>query len=370
MAYTPLKPGQEASFGTSGQAVTDLQTKLNTQNQGKAGWVPLKVDAMYGPKTQAAVNFNPTITPVNPLITTGATSAMEFGQNAQQLNQMLGSINPGATSTNQNKPADMLETYSDPYTQALDKLAANSDKATQNLVATIKAKKSSRENTINSEYDRLKAGLMSLGVSTEKMKFTPELVYGGIMQAENQKAAKLQELDQEEATALLDAQIARDNKDFTLLKDRIAYLKDIKNQKLDVLKNTYDTLNYENKIGEAAAIQAYDQIQKLSGDKKSKFLQELAIQSGIPLMALTAQINEIARDRAKETKKSATTKSSSSAKYTWGNPTAATKTKVEQYLQKNSQSFADDLKKAQTDQEFFLFLLNKASEKASKDNTS
>lgn len=246
-------------------------------------------------------NQNPQQAP-NPIITTGTTSANQFNQDSTALNQMLAQLNTGTNQNQQDNQTttEMLDTYSDPYTKALDKLAANSDKATQNLIATIKAKKASREQNINMEYDRLKSGLMSLGLSTERMTFTPDLVYGGIMQAENQKASQLADLDQQEATALLEAQTARDEKNFALLKDRIAYLKDIKQQKLDMLKNTAETLGYEQKIGELQATAIYDNLQKLPEDQKLTFLTAVAKKFGIPLMTLQSQVNEITRGRAKK----------------------------------------------------------------------
>lgn len=54
-----------ATYGEKGASVLALQKQLNTQNAGKEGWVPLKEDAMYGPLTQAGVNWKPTTTNVN-----------------------------------------------------------------------------------------------------------------------------------------------------------------------------------------------------------------------------------------------------------------------------------------------------------------
>lgn len=279
-------------------------------------WNPNPSNPSVPPTTQ------PTIQP-HPIITTGSSSAMQFAKDSQQLNQMIGSLNVGTNPQMnpsgqnpqaQQAPSDMLNTYSDPYTQALDKLSANSDKATQNLISTIKANKTSREANINSEYDRLKAGLMSLGLSTERMNFTPDLVYGSIMQAENQKAAQLQELDQKEATALLEAKNASDEKDFSLLKDKMAYLKDIKNQRLEVLKNTYDTMSYESKIGEMQATQIYDQLQKLPQSRKTEFLQAVASKFNIPLTALTSKVSELAQKKAKGIKSTKSSGTSTNSK--------------------------------------------------------
>lgn len=54
-----------ATYGEKSSSVLALQKQLNQQNAGKEGWVPLKEDAMYGPLTQAGVNWKPATTNVN-----------------------------------------------------------------------------------------------------------------------------------------------------------------------------------------------------------------------------------------------------------------------------------------------------------------
>lgn len=256
-----------------------------------------------------APNQQPTPTPLpsgDAIITTGTNPSNQFNQDSQQLNNLLTQANtPPAPTVNpgvqeQEEINGMLKDYSDPYTQMLDKIGANSDKATKNLIATIKATKASREQNINVEYDRLKQGLMSLGLSTDKMQYTPDLVYGSITQAENERMGKLQTLDQQESTALLEAQQARDEKDFSILKDKMAYIKDIHKSRLEILKDSFDTMSYESKIGEIQAKQIYDELQKLPEAQKVPFLQQLSTKLGIPLVALTSQVQEITRDRTKK----------------------------------------------------------------------
>ena len=255
------------------------------------------------PNQTPPVNGNGTST--NGIIVTGSNPANQFNQDSQTLSSLLAQLNtqPGTTPTNVNQPstdttiAQDVQTYSDPYTQMLDKIAANSDKATQNLIATIKTNKSNREKNINQEYDRLKEGLMSLGLSTDRMQYTPDLVYGSIIQAENQKASQLQQLDQQEATALLEAQQARDEKDFSLLKDRMDYIKSIKKTRLDLLKENYDTLSYQQKIGELQANQIYDQLQKLPESQKMQFMQAVATKFDIPLASLTSEVAKLAQTK-------------------------------------------------------------------------
>lgn len=57
---TALTPGQFGSSSnttpTTPDGIKELQTQLNNQNSGKAGWVPLIVDGIMGPKTKAAMS--------------------------------------------------------------------------------------------------------------------------------------------------------------------------------------------------------------------------------------------------------------------------------------------------------------------------
>lgn len=301
------------TYGEQSASVGALQTQLNAQHAGQPGYIPLKVDSKYGPLTKAALEFKP-----NKIIVTGTKPEQQFAQNSQYINQQIQNTATGNTPTQPQvqpdgstieSPLAGMENYSDPYTQMLDKIGATSDKATQNLIATIKAQKANRMNTINQETDRLKSGLMSLGLSTENINFTPDLVYGSIAQAENARTDKLMELDRNEATALLEAQQASENKDFALLKDRVDYIKSIKKSRTDLLKESYDTMATESKIGEIQAFQIYDELQKLPSEKsKLSFLQQIASKFNIPLSALTSQVSEITRDRAEKAKKGTTEK--------------------------------------------------------------
>ncbi len=45
------------AIGAKGTSVSALQQQLNEQNAGKAGYVPLKVDGIYGPLTEAATRY-------------------------------------------------------------------------------------------------------------------------------------------------------------------------------------------------------------------------------------------------------------------------------------------------------------------------
>lgn len=79
MATTTYKPSNTATYGSKGSAVSAYQTQLNNQNKGVAGYVPLKVDGMYGPLTQAASQFKAPapVAPASPKALTMPTGTYE-----------------------------------------------------------------------------------------------------------------------------------------------------------------------------------------------------------------------------------------------------------------------------------------------------
>lgn len=285
---------------------TPSQAASNANLQGADYFKNL---ALYGTPAEQSAARNwlnrhgfGTQTTTTPLIVTGSKPAQQFAKNSQYINQQIQNTQqytpqPYQQGQEQKDMFKFMETYSDPYTQYLDKMMATSDKATQNLIATIKAQKANQMRGINDQYERLKQGLMSLGLSTGNINFTPELVYGSINQAENARLGKLQELDMNEATALLEAQQASDEKNFKLLKERIDYIKGIKKTRLELLKESYDTIAYEQKIGEMQARQIYDTIQGMDKNTQINFLQQIARQYNIPLASIILGLNEEKRAR-------------------------------------------------------------------------
>lgn len=95
ISYAPLAAGASPAYGTSGDAVKALQTQLNTQNAGQAGYTPLNVDGKYGPLTQAATQYKAPVTAKEP--TAGSVYSYSGGDNANLSNA-------------QNDAADMAKT--------------------------------------------------------------------------------------------------------------------------------------------------------------------------------------------------------------------------------------------------------------------
>jgi len=79
----------KATYGEKSAGVSALQTQLNEKNKGVAGYVPLKVDSLYGPLTQAATQFKaPTTSSVitNQQNLIGSTTADRSKQNEAGVN--------------------------------------------------------------------------------------------------------------------------------------------------------------------------------------------------------------------------------------------------------------------------------------------
>ena len=148
--YTPLAQGQAPTFGTSGQAIKDYQTKLNADNAGKAGYVPLKVDGLYGPLTQKASQFGST-----------PNENLHNVINGNQENDIKNYVDPNAPTTRNNTPS----TYTSAYTDLKDTLLKGTDNPTiPNL--------ESQYNNLKSQYhlDNLNVSLNDLTKEEAKIR--------------------------------------------------------------------------------------------------------------------------------------------------------------------------------------------------------
>jgi len=297
--YTPLQPNQAPAYGTSGQAVADLQHNYNVQNQGQAGWTPLAEDGQYGPLTQAGVNWKP-----NNIVVTGGNASSQFNTNSNTLDTMLGSLNQlygakGKTPT--------LENTSDVYTQMLDRMSATSDLATKALIGTIQAQRSQQTNQINAQYDNYKRGLQMIGIQSNSAQSTPDLLLGHVQQAENEHQAKIQALDVEINKALIDAQTAKDNKDLSVLKEKMDYVKQLKQEQQDYLKNIASQMSAGSSIAESIIAGDYDMFQSLSSSEQSAYIKTLASSFGIPEQLIQGALQSEKERRADRVSKGSKT---------------------------------------------------------------
>lgn len=261
--------------------------------------------------TQLPNTPTPPVTPppARQLIVTGNPANAEFNQYSGNLSSALAALNPTTPATPQ-QPETTVGNVSqtDPYAKMLDSLSATSNASTKALIASIQASRANQSNQINSQYENYKRGLESLGIEHNDAQATPDLLMGHIQAAENEQHQKLQVLDIEEKKALMDAETAQQNQDLTILKEKMDRVKAIKQEKQNVLKDTYEKMTTEKGIGDLQAHAIYDTLQTLNHSDKEKFLQEVAKKYNIPLTTLVQSVADEKVSRIKKVAKGATVK--------------------------------------------------------------
>lgn len=235
----------------------------------------------------------------NQLINTSSSSRTNFAKNSANLDMMLSKFGLGGTETT--NPADpnaktptegadkaipTLDSTTDPYISALNKMSATSDKSSQILINNIIATKQRRENSLNKDFENYKGGLQLLGIETNQAQATPDLLMGHIQEAETAHHDKLVELDSELAKALTDADLARSDKDFSTLKEKMSYIKELKKAKVDELKSLNDTLSSTQKNAEIEAHEIFDSYNTLEDTDKEAFILAVSKKYKIPPTAL------------------------------------------------------------------------------------
>jgi len=226
----------------------------------------------------------------NNLITTSTQAQNENTQYSADLQSWLNNYsNVGGQGDQQSGEVDMSN-YSDPMTQLLDRQMRTSDTATQQLISRIQAKRQQSANDLKAQTDMYKRGLQVLGLQGTGAQATPDLLQGQILAVQQQTQKRLDQLDQEESFAILDAQTAKDDNDIQLLKEKMNYLKDIKKEKQDALKRMYEQMTYQTGISDIKGAEIYDKLGDLSPEDQSKALEEIAKQYGIPIGSLMASV--------------------------------------------------------------------------------
>lgn len=282
-SYTP-STSATPSFGQSGAGVLALQKSYNTQHAGQSGFIPLKEDSLYGPKTYAALN------PTSQLVVTSAPSRTKTNEALGGLSEALARLNSAQTPQ---QPTDTTEgTDADPIMQGLSKLQSTSDAASKSLLATISAQYANEKNKVNETYDAYKGGLQQLGIETNAAEATPDLLMGHIQKAGTEQLDKIHALNAEESKALMDASAAKESNDFRTLQTKMAYVKEIKQKKADAIKEMYDRIATSTKTAAIEAHDIYDTMQTLDAADKEAFIQAVAKKYNLPVLSLVQALKD------------------------------------------------------------------------------
>lgn len=271
----------------------------------------LKADGIFGPITEQAFNnqFNGGAgAPASNLVTTSGPARNTFAQNSSDLSAALSKFGAPVVdpSTYKDPTVDVakpkvdttLGTASDPFLKELDTMSANANVSTQNVINNIKATKMQSEEAVNKQFNDYKAGLQLLGIQTGKAAYTPDLLNGQIQDATNQQQAKITQLNRDEATAMMDAETARDNNDFQTLQTKMDYLDKVRTEKTQALKDYNDLITTKTQqmqeAGDATAKvvapEIFDTLQTLDDADKEDFILAIAKQFNIPAASLATAL--------------------------------------------------------------------------------
>jgi hypothetical protein len=275
--YTPtIDPNPK--FGQSGDSVRLLQQQLNQKNATVPGYVPLKEDGLYGPKTRAVAN-GPALS------VTSGTARTTYAKNSAELDALLSKLSANS-QIKSNTPAS--EAYKDdPILQGLETMKSDNDVATQNLIATTQAMYQNKKNKVNSQYENYKRGLQSLGIQHNDAQSTPDLLSGHIQKAATDQMEKIDEYDAEKAKAISEANLAKKTQNFKLLQTSLDRIKELDNAKLQAVKDMHDILKSTEDNAEIQAKDIYDELVKLSPEEKQVYIEAISKQFNIPLNSLT-----------------------------------------------------------------------------------
>ncbi len=284
----------------------------NSQDQSSV------LEATIGPGSFGTKETVP-VTPVNNLVVTSGPAKQEFSTASSDLAKMLAGLNGTPSVVSDSKDTPTIDNTHDSYTAMLDKLATSGDEATKALISSIQAGRMNQKNSIDKTYENYKSGLQLLGIQHNEAQATPDLLQGHIQQAENEHQAKITSLDIETNKALMDANKAKTEGNLAVLKEKMAYVKQLKDEKNNYLKNIADQMTAQKSIAESQATGYYDALQKLSpkvqpGETKSdqeKFIEALAKKNSISPASIVQALQTEKERREDRALKNAKTGSSS-----------------------------------------------------------
>lgn len=274
------------------------------------------------------------------ITSTSGPARMQFSKDSMALDNALKMFNVGTSQPQDpNKPVDP-NVVNDPYMASLDAMAARSDASINMLIKTIQGAKQRSANKVNADYENYKGGLQLLGIQHNEAQSSPDLLMGHIKEAENQHQAKLQELDSEEAKALLEADMARKDNDFKIVKEKMDYVNQLKKDKIEELKNYHSTISDQSKTAGIEAHDIYDTLNTLADSEKEQFIQAVAKKFNLPLGSLVTALADEKSKRESADLKTQNTESIIAKRGTTGS-SGGTKKKLTQ--DQAAQKVADQL---------------------------
>lgn len=271
--YTPLAQGAAPTFGTSGQAVKDLQTSLNTKYAGVSGYTPLAVDGKYGALTQAASQFKTptggTNTAVNqngapvtsPNNVNDPNSAHSYINGNQENDFNSASSNRGDTPP----VKDSMQSYTDMFNNLKQSLQPSNDAPTApKLVDTFNSlRKSQGVTDLETQLADLKSQQKAINDTLNLSK-----------SAENGKPVAMNVIEgrQSEETRQANEKLAPINEQITQISDQLTQKYNVINSLMTYTSKDYETAKadydkqFSDNIALMGAVKGFQDSQNVQAD--------------------------------------------------------------------------------------------------------
>ena len=228
----------------------------------------------------------------------------EATKNSKALSDALlkmGNTAQNNTAVNPSNGNEPVETEaSDPFITGLNNMASRADLATNRLIASTRAAYQNKINEVNAQYGDYKKGLQLLGIQENDAQSTPDLLAGHIQKIATEQMQKVDAYNAEEAKLIMDAQDAQANNDFKSLNEKMSYLKELRKEKANAIKEMYDNIAATDKLSDIQAHDIYDTLQTLGEEDKQTFIQEVAQRFNIPLLSLVTALADEKKAREAE----------------------------------------------------------------------
>lgn len=291
-SYTSLATGAIPSFGTSGPAISALQTKYNTENPTAT---PLKVDGLYGINTYKALN------PTGPAIISTNDVHRQGVKDSADLNTLMNGLRLGNpnSNTNTNETTPTKNVNSDSFLQGLKSLQTTQDQSTQLAIKNLQATYERNVNAENNKSDNYSRALQGLGIQTNEAQSTPDLLAGHLTSAANDHLVKLQDLDSKLTDAISKATLAQSTNDFKTLNDQMTYIKQLKAEQRQTITDANSAIVNSAKrasaeIDPTTAKTFLDAMNTISNpDDQKTFINAIAQKYGLSPVTVVTSLNGI-----------------------------------------------------------------------------
>lgn len=304
-SYKPSAP--VPAYGTKGQSVKNYQSQLNTNNSANAGYVPIKEDGVFGPKTLAASQYKPLNTQNQSTTTLSSDKTSDIANNTNTLDGLNdkgvrtdasgntltadGNLYQEPKQADTSKEDDQIQNYFDQMKSSLDATTKGMIDNAQQKYDQLKQEQAdiNKRAEAGTQNSLLMGGVTGQGSSAQ---YAP-ISSGGIIQAQASYGLKqIAALDSQENDAIAQAQQYQQQGEFQLAEKQIAIVQQKRAEKIAATTKLNDLLAEQTAKAQERnqQIAKEDAISKIydSGTTDPSEIRKQLSGSGMPVTAKEA----------------------------------------------------------------------------------